>query len=107
LTTTQVDIRPAAKRDLVAYFRWLEGEASPDTAERFLSAADHSFTLLASNPRLGPEIGSRQPRLARLRKWHVDGFPDMVIFYTPSDTGIRVLRVIHGSRDWWALFDAD
>jgi toxin ParE1/3/4 len=51
-----------------------------------------------------PEIGTRFERvdaqLADLRIWPVPGFRRHLIFYTPTDDGIRIVRVLHAARDW-------
>jgi toxin ParE1/3/4 len=105
LSRSRIVIRRAAKRDMAKYYGWLAGEAGIDTAERFMSAADSSFGELAINPGLGAEIGSQNLRLARLRKWRIDGFPRMIVFYLPGQNTIRVIRVLNSAQDWWSLLD--
>jgi toxin ParE1/3/4 len=97
----------AARRDLIRYFAWLEAEAGTDTAERFLAAADRTFSKLAASPRMAPKVASSNPALVDLHKWQVDGFENLLIFYTVRYGGIEVLRVLHAASDWWALFDPD
>jgi toxin ParE1/3/4 len=105
LNRLNVVIRPAAKRDMARYYGWLAGEAGADVAERFMSAADSSFGELAINPGLGAEIGSQNLRLARMRKWRIDGFPRMIVFYIPTQDTHRVVRVLNSVQDWWSLLD--
>lgn len=107
MSRLHVVIRRAAKRDLAKYYAWLASEAGIETAERCLTAADRSFAALADNPGLGAEIGSRNLRLTGLRKWRVDGFPRMIIFYLPVKGTLRVVRVLNSSQDWWSLLDID
>ena len=95
--------REAARRDLVDYFAYLAEESGIETAERFLSNAEASFNLLASQPNMGAPLSMRRPELAGLRKWSVDGFENLLIFYLPRNDGISVVRVLHGSRNWWEL----
>jgi toxin ParE1/3/4 len=41
--------------------------------------------------------------LAGVRKWHVNGFDNYLIFYLPRADDVLVMRELHGVRDWWAL----
>jgi len=34
-----------------------------------------------------------------LRRWPVPGFRNYLIFYRPTETGVNIVRVLHGSRD--------
>src|SRR4051794_32345968 len=95
--------RAAARRDLVEHFVYLAEEAGIETAERFLANTEASFRLLATQPTMGAPLPLRRQELAGLRKWRVDGFNNFLIFYLPRPNGISVVRVLHGSRDWWSL----
>ena len=101
----RVVIRREARRDMVRYYGWLAETAGIDTAERFLSAADRAFDQLAHEPKLGAPAGSRNARLALLRKWRIEGFRRTIVFYIPADGVIRIVRVLDASSDWWALLD--
>jgi toxin ParE1/3/4 len=98
-------INPAARRDVDEYVLWLHNEAGPDTAGRFAKAVLYTFGKLAEAPALGPLVPTSAPYLTALRKWKVDGFPKLLIFYRPSADGIEVIRVLHGAQDWWAMLD--
>jgi plasmid stabilization system protein ParE len=101
----RIVIRPAAKRDMVRYYSWLVREAGAEIAERFMAAADRTFTILAESPHLGAEIGSHSLRHANLRKWKIEGFRRMVIVYQPDGDCLRVVRVFNTGQDWWSLLD--
>ncbi len=92
---------------MVRYFAWLEAEAGTDTAERFMAAADHTFAKIASSPQIGPAIESHDARLLGVRKWRVDGFDNMLVFYSARQKSVLILRVLHSAQDWWAIFDLD
>jgi toxin ParE1/3/4 len=54
--------------------------------------------LLAAFPLIGrdrPELGPQ------IRSFPFDSY---VVFYRPSDTGVVILRVLHGSRDVEVVF---
>jgi hypothetical protein len=42
--------REAARRDLVAQWVWYAENATIEVADRFLNAANHTLTLLATQP---------------------------------------------------------
>jgi toxin ParE1/3/4 len=95
--------RATARRDLVEHFVFLAETAGQETAERFLDNTRASFEDLATQPSIGAPVKLRSPALAGLRKWPVREFKNYLIFYLPRPDGISVVRVLHGSRDWWDL----
>jgi toxin ParE1/3/4 len=101
--TASVSKRARARRDLVEHYVYLAEQAGVETADRFLSQADKSFRDLSRHPEMGPVLSLRDPRLAGLRKWRVDGFEKFLIFYLPRAGGVSILRVLHASQDWWSL----
>lgn len=90
-----------ARRDLVERFVHFADEADVDTAERFLSNAEASFALLSTQPPMGAPLTLRHPELQGVRKWRVDGFENVLIFYRPRPGGIAIVRALHSSQDWW------
>ena len=98
-----VRIRATAKRDLVDRYVYLAEEADEGTAERFLDKVEQTFELLATQPRMGSPLSLKNPRLAELRKWRVEGFENTLIFYLPRGEGISIVRVLHAARDWWSM----
>jgi toxin ParE1/3/4 len=95
--------REAARRDLVKHFVYLAEEAGLDVAERFLANAEASFNDLAQQPKLGAPLTLKHPDLANVRKWRVKGFDSHLVFYEPRSDGVSIVRVLHGTSDWWAL----
>jgi toxin ParE1/3/4 len=55
--------RASAKRDLVEHYVYLGEHADLETAERFLTNADASFTDLSRNPGMGKPLSSLSPKL--------------------------------------------
>ena len=95
--------RSRAKRDLVEQYVYLGEHAGVETAERFLMSAFESFSDLSKHPQMGVALALRDPKLAGLRKWRVNGFEKFLIFYLPRDKGISIVRVLHAAQDWWGL----
>ncbi len=98
--------RPQAKQDLIEQATYLYlAEPLTDVSERFLTSAEAAFGRLADLPGLGARVDLTAPRLADLRRWPVPGFRNHLIFYRQTDTGIDVVRVLHGARDLAALLE--
>lgn len=68
-----------------------------------MSNAEASFNALARQPGMGAPLMLTHPDLAGMRKWAVKGFGNYLIFYMPRANGVSVVRVLHGTRDWWGL----
>ena len=107
MTDFAVTVSPAARRDLDDYIIWLRGEDDLETATRFAMAAIQTFQKLSETPNLGPAISSANPHLTGIRKWRVQGFSKMLIFFRPRPGGVEIVRVLHAAQDWWALLDLD
>lgn len=81
----------------------LAGHISLDsitTASRFLDSAFSTMAWLTTAPKAGSEVRSRLKRLAGLRRWPIDGFPNHLIIYRPVEGGIEVVRIFHGASNW-------
>lgn len=98
-------ILPDADRDVDEQTGYLGDHASFETALRFHDAAYQTFAFLARNPGVGAIRESRNPRLAGIRVWRVDGFANHLVFCRPVEGGIEVVRVLHGRRDIDRLMD--
>jgi toxin ParE1/3/4 len=92
-------VRPSADLDLDGLAEYLARAASLEIALRFYDAAASTFANLARMPGVGERRESSNPRLAGLRVWRIDGFPNHLIFYRLVDDGIEIVRVLHGARD--------
>lgn len=98
---------PQALDDLYRQGRYYVEHGSPDTALRFLAAAERSFAQLVAMPEMGAPRTYRNAKLAGLRMWRVRGFREHLIFYRPTKEGIDVVRVLHAKRDLEGLFEDD
>lgn len=98
---------PRARRDLddiAAYF----GDTSLDLEIRFVDAAERTFRKLAEFPEIGsPRLAFSHPTLAGVRVWPIEDFRDYLIFYRPAESGVEILRVLHGVRDVAPLLEDD
>ena len=105
--TPRFHVLPAADRDIDGQAEYLMREASLETALRFYDATAATFDKLARMPGMGERRESSNPRLAGLRVWRIDGFPDHLLFYRPVEGGIEIIRVLHGARDIDAVLDSE
>lgn len=70
---------------------------NPAAAARFVETFKSSVELLARMPALGrlrPDLGTPETR-----SWRVNRFRRYLIFYEVLPDRLRLLRVLHGSRD--------
>lgn len=70
-----------------------------ELGDRFLSAAESAFALLATMPEMGSPRQLKHGRTRAVRAWRVPGFDNFNIYYEPLPDGIRVIRVIHAKMD--------
>ena len=90
---------PDAKNDLRQIVRCIGIEHSrPDTARKVAVKIYRECERYARNPLMGER---RDDLISGIRIFAVRPY---VVFYHVLDDGIRVARVIHGARDYPALF---
>jgi toxin ParE1/3/4 len=100
----RIVLKNQAERDLRQAATDLLARRNQDSAIRFLEAAEQSFDRLAQMPAIGKKCQTQHPHLADLRQWRVKEFEDYLIFYRITEFRIEVLRVVHGARDLWSIF---
>ncbi len=72
---------------------------------RFLIAAEETFKQLGEMPKMGKLCQFSHPNLIDVRQQAIKGFRRYLIFYRFIDSGVEILRVIHGARDIEDIFD--
>jgi len=58
-------------------------------------------------PGMGRTRSFKHKDLAGLRSWKVEGFSNYLIFYFARPNGVEILRVIHGARNIYKIFNAE
>lgn len=96
--TRRTELTKAAERDLEEIWAYLNADNSR-SAEKLIKDFLQKFRMLADNPNLGK---SRSEVLINLRSFP---FKKYVVFYTPTDYGIEIFRVLHSSRNIEGIFD--
>jgi toxin ParE1/3/4 len=92
-------IRPAARQDILDQFLYLIDQGASEAAERFIEAIEETIPRLMRQPHIGTPKRLKNPRLKGLRRWPVDGFEVIGIYYLHTEETLRVVRVLHGKRD--------
>lgn len=86
-----------AEEDLLSIWQYI-AEDNPSAATRLLLSIDEKCGLLADNPQLGPA----RPDIAEGFRYFPVG--SYLILYRIVADGIEIVRVLHGARDYDALF---
>ena len=93
-----VRILPRASLDLLDIWDYIATD-SIRQADRIVDEFDRVFKLIAKNPLMGR---ARDELEEGLRSFPLAQY---VIFYSPSQNGIEVLRILHSARDVDDAFD--
>ncbi|MBM3513737.1 MAG: type II toxin-antitoxin system RelE/ParE family toxin [Alphaproteobacteria bacterium] len=97
-----------ARQDLEELYDYLLDKAGPATADRFVTGVKKSLKVISTSPKIGARLSRDFAEGNVIRWWRIKEFPNYLIFYQVHRDRISILRVLHGSRDWWSLvgFDA-
>ena len=88
---------PQAESDLIEIAVYIARDNSK-AATRWLNTIDEKLGMLSRQPLIGE---MREEIAHNLRSFPVGNY---VIFYEPFDEGVKLARVLHGSRDIDQLF---
>lgn len=100
----EVNKRPQVIRDLIEIATYL-AEDSLNVFDRFLLAAEATFKQVAKMPEIGKICQFTHPQLANIRQQSIKGFKNYLIFYRSTESGVEIVRVIHGARDILSILD--
>ena len=96
----RIRIAPQARSDLDSIWLYIAREGgNSDTATRAIDSITAKFGLFARFPHIGKSLES-------VLRPNIRTFPvhNYVIFYSVKPAEIRILRIIHASRDAHAVF---
>ena len=96
----RIRLAPQARTDLDEIWLYVARESgSPEIATRHIESMARGFGILAKFPFIGRSLeASKRPDVRTI------AVHNYVVFYRPADGEIRILRVIHGARDAYAVF---
>lgn len=92
-------VSPLAEEDLEEIWSFV-AERDAEAADRLIDEITGRFDHLLAYPEAGR---ARHELLVNLRSLPVKRY---VIFYQPTDDGVEIFRVLHGSRDVQSEFDS-
>lgn len=87
-----------AREDLKEIWRYI-AEKTPQSADKFMREFAKKFQLIADNPKIGQ---IQDEFILNLRSFP---YKNYVVFYFPTEDGVEIYRVLHGSRDIDSLFE--
>jgi toxin ParE1/3/4 len=102
----EINKHPIVIQDLIEQVTYIAKD-NLDASDRFLMAAEETFSILGRMPAIGRLSGFAHPRLVDVRQYPIKGFKGYLVFYRVNDSRVEVLRVLHGSRDLEAILDED
>lgn len=88
---------PASRRDLHEILKYISRD-KPGAALRHVEKLEQACWTLARNPQMGT---AREELMPNVRVWSEGNF---AIFFRPVIDGAEIIRVVHGARDFDALF---
>ena len=92
-------VAPAAERDLREIADRIARD-DPDIAARFVAQIEARARELIETPLAFPHVPHLRHLDVRKR-----GYGDYLILYRVNRGTLRILRIVHGRRDYAALFD--
>ena len=92
-------VSPLAEEDLEEIWSFV-AERNVEAADRLIDEITGRFDQLLAYPETGR---ARHDLLVNLRSLPVKRY---VIFYQPTEDGVEIFRVLHGSRDVQGEFDS-
>ena len=96
--THNIVIRPKAEDDLVQI--WVHiAKDNPAAADRVFLAAEKTFQNIAFMPGMGTPYKSKRSGLKGIRFHPVQNYPVYLIYYRKIESGIEIVRVLHGHMD--------
>jgi plasmid stabilization system protein ParE len=89
-----------ARLDLLEIWNYLAEEATPTLADKLLAEIEDAIETLVKIPRLGHRRTDLTRRNLRFLTVH-----SYFIIYIPTSRPLRIIRVVHASRDIAALVE--
>lgn len=103
-TIDRISRLPLAEKDIADLAEYYLAEAGLAVALRFAGNAEAAIQALAAHPRIGATLGLVTGPERDIRRWHIEGFPRLLVLYRPTETGIEIIRIIDAGRDIADLF---
>jgi toxin ParE1/3/4 len=92
-------VLPSARADIIQQIGYFIDAGQDQVADRFLAATQEAIGHISHTPAAGTPRPMKNPRLAGLRTWPIDGFDNLKVYYTVSADALMIVRILHGRRD--------
>lgn len=99
-----IDFNPEATADVDNAAESIAVDLSPVMARVSLRRLTDTLTGLEAMPSTGSPVDPPYPNYPGLRFRPIKRFAARVVYYTPTPTGIRVVRVLHAHQDTGRTF---
>ena len=99
-----IDYNSQATADIDDAARSIAVDLSPAMATAFLHRLTDTLVGLEAFPHSGSPVDPPPANFPDLRYRPVTRFPSRVVYYVPTPTGIRVVRVLHAHQDTAGAF---
>jgi len=93
MSSRSVQLRPRALNDLESIYKYSMEQWGFVRAEAYLAEISRAFESLAKNGKLGRDYSRVRTDL------YAYNVASHVIFYTPTHSGVLVVRILHKSMD--------
>lgn len=95
-----IEFTPTARRDILLAARQLRERFGEKTAASFRIRLESTLARLEGSPLSVAVLDFPPEGYPELRVAPVNRFDGRLVFYTPTDTGILVVRVMMAASDW-------
>lgn len=95
---------PQVIQDLIEIATYI-AQNDLDRSDRFLQAAEETFKQLGKTPQIGKQAYFSNNRLQNIRQLAIKDFRKYLIFYQTTAAGVKIIRVLHGSREIEDILD--
>lgn len=102
--TERISRSPLAEKDIADLADYYRVEAGLAVALRFATNAEAAMRAVAAYPKMGATLGLAMGSERDVRRWHIEGFPRLMILYRQAQSSIHIIRVIDAARDIDDLF---
>jgi len=103
MNRAELRLTGVAVSDIQEQADWYEQRSDRALAKRWENQVTAALIRIQKNPRSGPKCGFSADELRGVRRMFIGGFPRHLIFYRVEEKEIRILRVVHGTRDLESL----
>jgi plasmid stabilization system protein ParE len=103
MNRAKLRLTEVAVSDIQEQADWYEQRSDHALARRWENEVTAALIRIERHPRSGAKCSFSAYELQEIRRMSVTGFPRHLIFYRAKKEEIRILRILHGTRDLESL----